>query len=197
MPNPTPLTPRRVALTLATAAALAAPATVALAADENGLDYIHFAVPAGRIVEDGLEDHARKTLTDRAVRLGRRAAKLRGGEFRARGYRARIDDWSITRLQRRIGRLRAHIGELERTGGAPDVAIPGALAGIAACESGGDPGAIGGGGLYRGKYQFDMGTWASVGGSGDPAAAPEAEQDRRAAMLYARSGATPWPVCGR
>jgi hypothetical protein len=71
-----------------------------------------------------------------------------------------------------------------------------ALEAIAACESGGDPSAIGGGGAYRGKYQFDYGTWASVGGSGDPAAASEAEQDKRAAMLYARSGSTPWPVCG-
>ncbi len=70
------------------------------------------------------------------------------------------------------------------------------LEAIAACESGGNPAAIGGGGAYRGKYQFDYGTWASVGGSGDPAAAPEAEQDKRAAMLYARAGAAPWPVCG-
>ncbi len=68
---------------------------------------------------------------------------------------------------------------------------------IAACESGGDPTSIGGGGAFRGKYQFDTGTWASVGGSGDPAAAPEAEQDYRAALLYARSGSSPWPVCGR
>jgi hypothetical protein len=71
------------------------------------------------------------------------------------------------------------------------------LQAIAACESGGNPQAIGGGGAYRGKYQFDYGTWASVGGSGDPAAAPESEQDMRAAMLLQRSGTTPWPVCGR
>ena len=68
---------------------------------------------------------------------------------------------------------------------------------IAACESGGNPHAIGGGGTYRGKYQFDRPTWASVGGTGDPAAAPEAEQDRRAAMLYARVGRSAWPVCGQ
>jgi hypothetical protein len=72
-----------------------------------------------------------------------------------------------------------------------------ALQAIAACESGGNPSAIGGGGAYRGKYQFDYGTWASVGGSGDPAAAPEAEQDKRAAILYSRAGSSPWPVCGR
>ena len=74
--------------------------------------------------------------------------------------------------------------------------MPAHLQAIAACESGGDPRAIGGGGAYRGKYQFSYSTWASVGGSGDPAAAPEAEQDRRAAMLYARSGPGQWPVCG-
>jgi hypothetical protein len=77
----------------------------------------------------------------------------------------------------------------------PSAASP-QLEAIAACESGGNPQAIGGGGSFRGKYQFDYGTWASVGGSGDPAAAPEAEQDKRAAMLLQRSGSSPWPVCG-
>ena len=67
---------------------------------------------------------------------------------------------------------------------------------VASCESGGDPAAVSSDGTYRGKYQFDSGTWASVGGSGDPAAAPEAEQDMRAAMLYAQSGSSPWPICG-
>ena len=67
---------------------------------------------------------------------------------------------------------------------------------IAACESGGDPNVVSADGSYRGKYQFDYGTWESVGGSGDPAAAPEAEQDYRAALLYAQSGSSPWPVCG-
>jgi len=70
------------------------------------------------------------------------------------------------------------------------------LESIAACESGGDPSIVSSDGSYRGKYQFSYGTWASVGGSGDPAAAPEPEQDYRAALLYARSGSSPWPVCG-
>jgi hypothetical protein len=76
-------------------------------------------------------------------------------------------------------------------------AVPAALEAIAACESGGDPSAVGGGGTYRGKYQFSRETWASVGRSGDPAQASEAEQDRRAAKLYERDGAGHWPVCGR
>ena len=70
------------------------------------------------------------------------------------------------------------------------------LSAIASCESGGDPTAVSADGAYRGKYQFDYGTWASVGGSGDPAAAPEAEQDYRAALLYARGSSSPWPICG-
>jgi Transglycosylase-like domain len=70
------------------------------------------------------------------------------------------------------------------------------LESIAACESGGNPEAVSSDGAYRGKYQFDQGTWESVGGSGDPAAAPEAEQDYRAALLYSEAGSSPWPVCG-
>ncbi|MEA2296801.1 MAG: resuscitation-promoting factor RpfB [Solirubrobacteraceae bacterium] len=71
------------------------------------------------------------------------------------------------------------------------------LARIAQCESGGDPTAVSSSGRYRGKYQFSRATWAELGGSGDPAAAPESEQDQRAAALYAARGASPWPVCGR
>lgn len=70
------------------------------------------------------------------------------------------------------------------------------LESIASCESGGDPRVVSSDGSYRGKYQFDEGTWESVGGHGDPAAAPEIEQDYRAALLYTRSGSSPWPVCG-
>jgi soluble lytic murein transglycosylase-like protein len=70
------------------------------------------------------------------------------------------------------------------------------LEAIASCESGGDPTAVSSDGTYRGLYQFDYGTWESVGGVGDPAAASEAEQDYRAALLYSASGSSPWPVCG-
>jgi transglycosylase-like protein len=71
------------------------------------------------------------------------------------------------------------------------------LEAIASCESGGDPTAVSSDGSYRGKYQFSFETWAAVGGSGDPAAAPEAEQDYRAAVLYVQSGPGQWPVCGQ
>lgn len=66
---------------------------------------------------------------------------------------------------------------------------------IAQCESGGDPTAVNPNGHY-GKYQFDLQTWASVGGSGNPAAASEAEQNKRAAILYSQRGGQPW-ACAR
>lgn len=77
-----------------------------------------------------------------------------------------------------------------------DVKLLDILEKIAECESGGDPRAFSPRGQYRGKYQFDRPTWASVGGTGDPAAASEAEQDMRAILLLAMRGTQPWPVCG-
>lgn len=130
-------------------------------------------------------------------------AKSRGGDpgknILLRGVAT--DDTRVRAATR--AELRESIGVLKRmTAPAPAPAptaggaVSPQLEAIAACESGGDPTAIGGGGLYRGKYQFSYETWASVGGTGDPAAAPEAEQDARAAALLARDGAGHWPVCG-
>jgi peptidoglycan hydrolase-like protein with peptidoglycan-binding domain len=78
---------------------------------------------------------------------------------------------------------------------APPDAANATLARIARCESGGDPTAVSADGQYRGKYQFDRATWERLGGSGDPAQASEAEQDRLAAKLLAESGTSPWPNC--
>jgi len=77
------------------------------------------------------------------------------------------------------------------------VAVPAQLQAIAACESGGNPAAVDSTGTYHGKYQFTTANWQGIGGSGDPAKAPEAEQDRRAIALYARSGPGQWPVCSQ
>jgi hypothetical protein len=97
------------------------------------------------------------------------------------------------RLLKLIARLRWDL-RARRAGLTP--AVRAHLNRIASCESHGNPRAIGGGGAYRGKYQFSYSTWASVGGKGDPARASEHEQDLRAAMLLKRSGSSPWPVCG-
>ena len=79
----------------------------------------------------------------------------------------------------------------------PAVHAPPILKRIAECESHGNPRSIGGGGLYRGAYQFTVDTYRSVGGRGDPAKASMAEQTRRAAILLARSGPGQWPVCSQ
>ncbi|MEA2332497.1 MAG: resuscitation-promoting factor RpfB [Thermoleophilaceae bacterium] len=78
---------------------------------------------------------------------------------------------------------------------ATGVRLPRMLRLIAECESGGNPRAVSPGGQYRGKYQFSVDTWRNLGGKGDPAAAPEAEQDRIALKLYERAGTAPWPSC--
>jgi len=190
---------------IAGALALALPATVALgapgplnpsaarpAAAPIDLGAVAAADRATLLVQ-GRIDH-REAVSD-VLRLSRTRARLAGDAERA--SRRTLATWSTPALRTHRRRLRASVSELRRTGGAPDIAIPAALEAIAACESGGNPAVVDASGTYRGLFQFDSGTWASVGGSGDPAAATPEEQYRRAAMLYARSGASPWPVCGR
>ena len=173
------------------------PTDIALAAPFAG----HLTVKSRMRAEAGEAEVER--LTPRIVKLKRELAGARGEDFSARAERRRLRGDSPADLRERVRDTRRDLREARQAAAAGVAAAPGAnttaaprLEAIAACESGGDPSAIGGGGLYRGKCQFDAQTWASVGGTGDPAAAPEVEQDRRAAMLYAQSGATPWPVCG-
>ena len=75
------------------------------------------------------------------------------------------------------------------------VRLPAVLKRIAQCESGGNPRAVSRDGRYRGKFQFDMATWRSLGGKGDPARASEALQDRLALKLYRQRGTAPWANC--
>ena len=144
-------------------------------------------------------------LLPRAVRLAGRVARVKGVDFSAAAERRELGGEAPDELRAAIRSGRRNLRRVRRAAAAPSgpaasgasgATTPPHLAAIAACESGGNPSAVGGGGAYRGKYQFDMQTWASVGGSGDPAAASEAEQDRRAERLYARAGSSPWPVCG-
>ena len=138
-----------------------------------------------------------RTLLDRALRLSRKEARMRGAHLRP-GYRSALNSWPNERLRGRIDTLQRRIREMKRWGSLPPVtpAERSKLSRIAQCESGGNPHAVGGGGRYRGLFQFDYGTWASVGGHGDPAQAPAEEQYRRAAVLLRKRGTAPWPVCG-
>lgn len=62
---------------------------------------------------------------------------------------------------------------------------------IAQRESGGNPNAVNPSGYY-GLFQFSPSTWASVGGTGNPANASVEEQWKRARILYQTAGASQW-----
>jgi hypothetical protein len=64
------------------------------------------------------------------------------------------------------------------------------------CESSGNYAVVASHGGYYGAYQFDLGTWRSVGGAGYPHQASRAEQDFRALYLYRMRGWQPWTCAG-
>ena len=175
-------------LSLAGAAiAVAAPAAMALAEDPAQ-------APTRSDLRAPIAGHGtmggqmREALKDR-LRAEHDALARRLAAAGVRRPGTRSAQMTIPQLRRAIPRLRDESRRQRRPAVSP------VLERIARCESGGNPRAIGGGGMYRGKYQMAPSTWASVGGTGDPAAAPEAEQDRRAAILLARSGPSQWPSC--
>ena len=188
--------------------ALAIP-TVALAADDTP------PAPSGAALHAPVAGHLtvaaqmravrvarqRRQLSAEATRLARRVADTGNDAFHRARFETRLRGDGPRALRTRVKRLRRdlerarHAARARRTPGSGTVSTPGYLEAIAACESGGNPATNTGNGFY-GKYQVTQSTWESVGGTGNPAAAPEAEQDRRAAMLYAQSGSSPWPVCG-
>jgi soluble lytic murein transglycosylase-like protein len=144
---------------------------------------------------------------EQSIEIGKLTAKYRDRLAEARKLHAAPDHDLLERADTDAAQLRDGIDALDKRiekarKATPDFGLaPGVsqatLDAIAACESGGDPTAVDASGTYYGKYQFDTGTWASVGGSGSPAAASEAEQDYRASLLYSRAGSSPWPVCGQ
>jgi hypothetical protein len=66
------------------------------------------------------------------------------------------------------------------------------------CESGGDPEAIGGGGKYRGAFQFTLSTWRNAPKSpgGDPIDYSWTTQAVVAVLLKHHEGSSAWPSCG-
>jgi Transglycosylase-like domain len=183
--------------------AAAVPAVAISAATPNDVKAIEKKVSTTTTTPTTDEALRQRRLAKRFLKLRKRLNRLvaeRDGR-KVRKVRApsqlRWSDRALVRANRKLGkRIRSVRADLrdKRAGLTPGVRA--VLQQIAACESHGNPRAIGGGGAYRGKYQFSFGTWASVGGRGDPARASEAEQDRRAAMLLKRGGRGHWPVCG-
>lgn len=152
------------------------------------ISLIALAIPAVAIAADGASEPQiglSEAVPVGTVLVADHAADLRR-EMRAAARRMRAE------RQARIRRERHEM--FSSLPGGVSIAT---LEAIASCESGGDPTAVSSDGSYRGKYQFSFETWVAVGGSGDPAAASESEQDYRAALLYAQSGSSPWPVCGQ
>jgi peptidoglycan hydrolase-like protein with peptidoglycan-binding domain len=123
-------------------------------------------------------------------------AQTEGAVKRFQRLRDLVPDGIVGPLTRGALGLRPFSSRSVRRTSTRSVDVPAALERIAQCESGGNPRAISPGGQYRGKYQFSRTTWRAIGGSGDPADAPEWLQDRLALKLYRQRGSAPWPNCG-
>jgi len=104
----------------------------------------------------------------------------------------KVETKKVRKVERKVRASRSE----DRPASSAKVSLSGAWAQVANCESGGNPRAVNAAGYY-GLFQFDLQTWRSVGGSGNPANASAAEQLMRAKKLYAQRGASPWPVCGK
>ncbi|HEY8581920.1 MAG TPA: transglycosylase family protein [Capillimicrobium sp.] len=186
------MSPIRTLAAVGAAAAVGAPAAIALAAEPAVESQVSEAsVLRAEVAGESIAEAARSANRVEAHRGLLR--ELRRHDRRPRGAVAAL---TARELRAATRELRAERREAAAAAEAAAAQPTGVLASIAACESGGDPAAIGGGGLYRGMYQFDQATWESVGGVGDPAAASVAEQTRRAQILLDRAGTSPWPVCG-
>jgi hypothetical protein len=143
----------------------------------------------------------------RGANVKRLQRKLR---VQASGYYGTLTKKAVKRFQKRAGLkpdgvagpatlaklgVRVTPESTGDTGGGSGVEVPPELQRIAQCESGGNPRAVSADGRYRGKYQFDQETWEAMGGTGDPAEAPESTQDRLAVKLYNQRGTAPWGRC--
>jgi hypothetical protein len=196
---------RKAALLLACVCALAGATTAAFAQAASQADTQETAVAksqpkakaAGERLRKGYR-HWRHKLDRHRVWKGRNLVRAARSDDRAptarelrrsiRRMKVRFARWSRTYEGRKV----VHVFKVRR--------IPkwgrSHLRSIAWCESRNNPRAIGGGGSFRGMYQFTFSTWRVVGGWGDPAAAPRSEQTWRAWKLLSSDGSGHWPVCG-
>ena len=169
------------------------------------------------------EDSQTQSASARQLHLGSTGSAVKAVQRKLRvsvtGYYGRQTQAAVKRFQRRRGleadgvvgpatarALGVRLGRSSyASGGATPgstssgsqsrVRLPAVLRRIAQCESGGNIRAVSRDGRYRGKFQFDLSTWRSLGGKGDPARASEATQDRLALKLYRARGTAPWANC--
>jgi uncharacterized protein YabE (DUF348 family) len=197
-------------------------ASVAEAVEEAGIT-LHgqdtTSVPAGSFPRDGQTVTVLRVTGTREVREGRIPFEVRRTDDPSLFEGVEVVDrpgrygaWRLTYSLRTVDGVRQRPrlvrsevvrrpqAQLVRVGTKPRPSSGGAdhlnWSGLAACESGGRPGAVDPSGTYGGLYQFDTRTWHALGGSGRPQDAPAAEQTLRAKKLYARRGASAWPHCG-
>ena len=169
---------KRTAVAAAGAALATVPAAVAAASD-NGAEpapQTDGGRPAAsalahrslaNVMRDGARQQrgqrAHRTLVTRNVRLAHKVARAREHKL-PHGRTARVRGYTRPRLRAENRELSAKLHRIAGTTSSTGGSASPQLQAIAACESGGDPHSIGGGGAFRGKYQFTYGTWASVGG---------------------------------
>jgi hypothetical protein len=177
------------------AAAAAAPVGITVAATgpppprtANVSPALHAPLAGHATAAGAMRDAGHGRLAREHVGLARRYDALTGRHTARRAERRALRV-APARLRHINRELRGEVREL-------DIPIPAVLHQVAECESHNNPKSIGGGGTFRGLLQFMQSTWESTGGKGDPAKAPREEQLRRGAILMARSGSSPWPVCG-
>jgi hypothetical protein len=199
---------RKLIVTACACALALVPATEAIASDGGGATTTTVtakaAVPAPARYRTAYK-HWRARLHHHRVYVGRNLLERPNGEVVAAGATTVSKSQlrhSIHRMQRRWSRwLRVNPrGQAIAFKLKVRHQVPGwgqaQLRSIAWCESKNNPRAIGGGGAYRGMYQFSFSTWSVVGGNGDPVAASRWEQTWRAWLLLSRHGSGHWPICG-
>ena len=116
-----------------------------------------------------------------AVAMSSSAVAASGGTGVTSGSDSKSGDSKYKRLWRKTSRHNRHWANK-----------------TAECESGKDPNAIGGGGQYRGAFQFMKSSWKNAPKTpgGDPIDYGYKTQAVVAVALKKREGTKPWPVCG-
>jgi hypothetical protein len=155
----------------------------------SGLDELEAEIEALSASRDVALDDVRAASTDLEA--------ARAAEARHEADRQAAADLAALPDPPPVGNPPADDGPWTPIGTIPGGPSPQQWAQLRNCESGGNYQAVSAGGAFRGAYQFDLSTWRTMGGTGDPISASAAEQDHRAQLLWQSRGHAPWPVCGR